>query len=319
MSSGYALEFKNITKKIGEQTILHNISFFIEKGKICGILGGTAAGKTTIYKLACNLDEPTSGQILIQSKNYANHKKELKRLIGIIPQEISFHEDLSVQDNLTFFGSLYGLKGTLLEERIEEALILTQLTTRDSFPVSQLSLSLKRRLNLACSLLHIPSLIIADEPTRGADPQNAAFILNCLKSYSKSKGATVLYTGDYSTGLENVLDNVLILFQGKFISGGTVSKLTEKMEGGIIYLFLDYASSEIFESVKQASCVKDVMMGNENSIILKTTDHKQSIASITNLLQKYSAGINEIKVLKPNLESVYRHMTWGRDLFLRQS
>mgnify|MGYP001488410417 FL=1 len=179
------IEVQNVSKKFDEKIVLDNISFVVEEGDIFGLIGPNGAGKTTLINIITGLLDANNGTVLIGGYDIKKDTLKAKEFFGLVPQELVLIETVSAYDNLEFFGSLYGLKGKLLKERINYALEVTGLTENKKVKVKKFSGGMKRRLNLAAAIMHNPKILILDEPTVGIDPQSRnnifAFIIKINK------------------------------------------------------------------------------------------------------------------------------------------
>lgn len=175
------LEAKNIVKRYGEHLAIDNASLSVREGEIFGLLGPNGAGKTTVINIIVGLLKSYSGEVNVFGKDLVKDEMYIKSQIGIAPQEAALFHDLTAYENVTFFGRLYGLKGKELKDGVKEALEFTELWDRRKDYPKQYSGGMKRRLNIACAIVHKPKLIIMDEPTVGIDPQSRKHILNSIK------------------------------------------------------------------------------------------------------------------------------------------
>ncbi|WP_142353872.1 ABC transporter ATP-binding protein, partial [Bacillus velezensis] len=191
------LELKKLTKKYDDFTAVNNISLTVEDGEVFGLLGPNGAGKSTMVSMISTVLAPTSGTIKVDNKSLKEKPIEIKKIMGVVPQDLALYETLSAKDNLNFFGSLYGLKGKKLKERTDEVLEIIELTDKKNQNVSEFSGGMKRRVNIGVALMNNPKLLILDEPTVGIDPQSRNHILETVKRLNKEKGMTVIYTSHY--------------------------------------------------------------------------------------------------------------------------
>ena len=220
------LEVQNLVKKFGDLTAVDGVSFDIQAGEIFSLLGPNGAGKTTTISMLSCLLEPTSGDALIGGHSVTKEALEVKRIIGVVPQEIALYEELSARENLTFWGQMYGLGGNNLKTRVTEVLEQIGLTDRAKERIKTYSGGMKRRVNIGVGLLHKPQLLFMDEPTVGIDPQSRRSILDSVKELNKA-GMTVLYTTHYMEEAEELSHRVGIVDQGKMIAIGTQKELTQ--------------------------------------------------------------------------------------------
>ncbi|MFA5514725.1 MAG: ABC transporter ATP-binding protein [Desulfuromonadales bacterium] len=196
----------------------------IRQGEAFGLLGPNGAGKTTAISILCTLLRPTGGSVRFAGRDTQCHAKQVRRQIGLVPQEIALYPRLTGRENLRYFARLYGLKGLTLEERVAEALALVQLADHADRPVEVYSGGMKRRANLAAGLLHRPRLLFLDEPTVGIDAQSRNLILENLARL-KDEGLTLVYTTHYMEEAEQLCDRIGIMDHGRIIAEGQPAAL----------------------------------------------------------------------------------------------
>jgi ABC-2 type transport system ATP-binding protein len=213
-----AIELKDVTKIFGKRKILDNISLSIKKGKIYGLLGPSGSGKSTIINILCGMYEQTSGEIKVLGK------KKAKERIGLVPQEYSVYDELSVWSNLVYFGKLYSVKSKTIKKRAKKILEEMMLYEHRKLPAKELSGGMKRRLNIACALIHDPDIILLDEPTVGLDPVTRRAIWQILKDIN-SMGKTLLFTTHFMDEVEFLCDELALLQSGSIIVTGNVKDL----------------------------------------------------------------------------------------------
>jgi ABC-2 type transport system ATP-binding protein len=222
------LSVSHLEKRFGERTAVADVSFEIRSGETVGVLGPNGAGKTTTLAMISGLARPDRGSVAFQGKLVNHDGNELKRHVGLVPQDLALYEELSAWANLELFGGLYGLKGRGLAERATDALQLVGLVDRRNDRVRGFSGGMKRRLNIAGALLHDPDLILLDEPTVGVDPQSRNAIFENLEEL-KRRGKTLLYTTHYMEEAERLCDRVVIMDHGRVIADDTVPGLHRKL------------------------------------------------------------------------------------------
>src|SRR3954447_23869697 len=184
------LELVDLSKKFKQVYAVKNFNMFIEKGEIVGLLGPNGAGKSTAISMLSSLLEPTSGDVRFNNKSILKNPASLRKVIGVVPQEIALYTELTAEENLQFFGRIYRLKGTELNQKINEVLEVIGLSERRKDVVKTFSGGMKRRLNIGVALLHDPEFIIMDEPTVGIDPQSRNYILETVKRLNEEKQMT---------------------------------------------------------------------------------------------------------------------------------
>lgn len=218
------IEVKGLTKKYGRKIVLHDLNLGIAKGEIFGLFGPNGAGKSTLISILATLLKPTSGDVLVNGISVKGQPDSIKREIGFVPQEIALYPMLSGRDNLDFWAGIYGLRGKLRKERIAEATAVARLEDRIRDRVSEYSGGMKRRLNIAVSLLHHPSILLMDEPTVGVDIQSRRYILDTLSALKK-EGRTIVFTSHYVDELETLCDRIAVMDKGKIPMLGSADDL----------------------------------------------------------------------------------------------
>ena len=225
-----AIVVENLYKSFAELQAVQDVSFTVQHGEIFSLLGPNGAGKTTTISMLSTLLRPDKGDAKVLGHSITHDPMGVKSVLGVVPQEIALYEDLSARENLTFWGKMYGLRGTKLKSRVEEVLSLIGLTERAGGRVEKFSGGMKRRVNIGVALLHKPQVIFMDEPTVGIDPQSRRSILDSVIEL-KNQGMSVLYTTHYMEEAQELSDHIAIMDQGRLIASGTHADLV-KIVGG---------------------------------------------------------------------------------------
>jgi len=222
------IEIQQISKKYkgAESYSVSNLDLSVVEGEIFGLLGPNGAGKTTLISMLCSLIKPTSGQFTINGLNYKEHKNQLKKLIGIVPQEYALYNSLTAYENLMYFGAMYGLKGVVLKDKITKALTKLGLSDFAHKKIDTFSGGMKRRVNLIASILHEPKVLFLDEPTVGVDVQSKNVIIQHLQELNNN-GTTIIYTSHHLNEAELFCTNVAIIDHGKIMIEGKPKDLIE--------------------------------------------------------------------------------------------
>lgn len=295
------VEVKNLTKKYNKKSIaLDDVSLDIKEGEILGILGPNGSGKTTLINSILGLIKYQKGDIKLFSKSLDN---ETKSKIGIVPQELAFFDTLSTEENIDFFCSLYIKDSKLRKQYVKEAIDFVALNGHEKKTAKSLSGGLQRRLNIACGIVHKPTLIFLDEPTVAIDPQSRNFILEGLKNLNKN-GATIVYTTHYMEEAEILCDRIAIMDIAKFSMIGTKSEIMKKMNiKSIIHLSLDNPNdiSKLPEKIRNIK---------ENEYILP---FDYSLDELLSYLKDNNIKYNMEQVLTPTLNDLFLILT-GRKL-----
>lgn len=223
-----ALHVEHISKQYegAEQPALNNVTFTIEQGQIVGILGPNGAGKTTLISIISGLLKQDAGNITVLG--HANTSMEIKYLLGVVPQEYALYFDLTPQENLWYFGKMWGIPSSTLQHRIDELLSILGLSEVKHKKLKTFSGGMKRRINLAASILNNPQILILDEPTVGVDVQSRAAIVDYLKALNKNEGMTIIYTSHLLAEAQELCDQVMIIEHGELLEQGTPAELMHK-------------------------------------------------------------------------------------------
>jgi ABC-2 type transport system ATP-binding protein len=218
------LKAHELRKSYGAREVVAGVSFSAAPGEILGLLGPNGAGKTTIVSMICGLVSPDSGNVTIAGQAIRGDTSDVKRRIGLVPQDLALYEDLSARGNLELFGALYGISGAQLRERCNQALDLVGLSDRAKDKPRTFSGGMQRRLNIACALVHDPDLLLLDEPTVGVDPQSRNAIFDNLLTL-KARGKALVYTTHYMEEAERLCDRVVVIDHGKLVASDTLQGL----------------------------------------------------------------------------------------------
>lgn len=307
------LEVKELSKSYGNIKAVGGISFEIQKGEIFGLLGPNGAGKTTTISMLSCLIKPDSGDAFVDGYSILKDSMEVKKRIGVVPQDVSLYPTLSAQENLVFFGEMYGLTGSKLREKVDEVLEVVGLKDRRKEAINKYSGGMKRRINIAVGLLPSPKLLILDEPTVGVDPQSRTNILETLKELNK-KGLTILYTSHYMEEVEFLCHMIAIMDLGKIIAIGSLNEL-RLLVGERDLLRISTAneiSKDLVETVKKIPDVSEARVLDE-SIEILTLHGRKLLPQIIEIFADTGVKIKSVEVKEPNLESVFLHLT-GKEL-----
>ncbi len=223
------IQFKGVTKRFGKNVVLNSIDLTIPEGKITGIIGASGEGKSTILKMMASFYKPNKGKIYYRKKNILHDRKILSKLLGFAIEDGSFYEKLNVEENLFHFGRLYNVKKSVLKKRVEEIISLIGLENAKKTLAEDLSLGMKKRLDVGCSLVHNPGILILDEPTADLDPLLRRQMMNLIKQIN-SHGTTVILTTQLLEEAEEICDRVAILFNEKIIIEGSPLSINKKYD-----------------------------------------------------------------------------------------
>ena len=308
------LEVKDLVKKYGDNIAVKGISFSINEGEIFSLLGPNGAGKTTTISVLSTLLPPTTGEANVCGYSVTKQPMDVRRSIGVVPQDLALYEELTAAENLSFWGQMYGLSGKALSKRIDEVLELIGLKDRAKAHVRTFSGGMKRRVNIGVGLLHKPRLLFMDEPTVGIDPQSRRAILDSVKDLNQ-EGMTVLYTTHYMEEAQELSDRVGIIDHGELIALGTQAELTRQV-GQTDTLILHIGETDDPESLSKAlRAIKGVTRVDviDHTLSLIVPEVEKVLAPVVSKANEVGIRIASMEIREPNLEAVFLHLT-GRAL-----
>ena len=308
------LRLENLVKKYDDFTAVKGISFEIQEGEIFSLLGPNGAGKTTTISMLSTLYEPTSGNAWIGGHSVIQEAMAVRRMIGVVPQDLALYEDLTARENLSFWGQMYGLSGTALKQRIDEVLAQIGLSDKANQRVKTYSGGMKRRVNIGVGLLHRPRLLFMDEPTVGIDPQSRRSILDTVKDLNRG-GMTVLYTTHYMEEAQELSDRVGIIDHGDLIALGTQEELTHQVGQSdtlVLHFGDDQNPAALVEAARALPNVEHAELDGE-MVRLITSSAEAVLAGVVGKATELGLKIRSIEIQEPNLEAVFLHLT-GRAL-----
>lgn len=302
------IEISDLVKKYNNVAVVDGISLGIEEGEIFGLLGPNGAGKSTTLNALLGLLTISSGSVKIFGREFTTHSAKTKSMIGYVPQDLAFFEQLSAWDNVAYWGRIYGLRGNALAQAAEEALRLTGLWERKKEKGKNFSGGMKRRLNIACAIVHKPRILVMDEPTVGVDPQSRNNILESIR-YLNKNGTTVIYTSHYMEEIEAICSRIAIMDYGKVIALGTKEELMDSLPGSnkISIEFVNL-TQEIKATVKESEGVID-LEEEENTLHIKLHKDEKFLPELLENLMKRHIWIKGMTMEKPNLETVFLQLT----------
>lgn len=326
------LEVDNLVKKYGDNMAVKGISFTVEEGEVFGLLGPNGAGKTTAISILTGVIEPTDGTARIGGHDIIEEPNEVKRINGLVPQDLALYPTLSARANIQFFGRIYGLHGKDLKERVEDVLRIVALTDRADEAVDTYSGGMKRRVNIAAGLVHQPRLLFLDEPTVGVDPQSRNHIFESVLRLNRERDMSIVYTSHYMEEVEALCKRVAIVDQGKIIALDSVKNLISTLGGGVIQVGLDKADDQMLADLSALPAVTQASLamapvapppapGEEPLefqperasagvlVKIETKDSQHALVNVFGYFSKHNIPVASVEILEPNLESVFLHLT----------
>ncbi|MEJ5261816.1 MAG: ABC transporter ATP-binding protein [Ignavibacterium sp.] len=300
-----SIEVKNLTKKFGDFISVNNISFNVKKGEVFGFLGANGAGKSTTIRMLCGILKPTSGDAIVGGFSVMNQPEKVKQQIGYMSQRFSLYNDLTVEENINFFGSIYGLSNRILEERKKWVLSVADLIGKEKLLTNSLPGGIKQRLALGTAVIHKPAIVFLDEPTSGVDPIARRNFWELINSLSED-GTTVVVTTHYLEEAE-YCNNIILIDAGKLIAEGNPKELKERyIKNKIIEIECERISEAIDILSKENFIIETNIFGNSIHIIVNEDYHNEK--QIIDVLSSNSINVFKISEVSPTLEDVFIHL-----------
>lgn len=302
----YSIEVKNLTKKFGNFTSVDNISFNVKQGEIFGFLGANGAGKSTTIRMLCGILEPTNGDAIIGGYSVVNNPDKVKLQIGYMSQRFSLYNDLTVEENINFFGGIYGLPSNLLRERKKWVLKTANLEGKEKILTGSLPGGIKQRLALGTAVIHQPKIIFLDEPTSGVDPISRRMFWNLINELS-DQGITILVTTHYLEEAE-YCGNIVLINAGKLIAEGNAETLKRNYLKQTILEVECSPVIEAMEILEKCDFVDETsIFGNQIHLIVneKYLNENQIKNTLSSQEKIVVTGIQQII---PTLEDVFIHL-----------
>ncbi|MBA1341254.1 MAG: putative ABC transporter ATP-binding protein [ANME-2 cluster archaeon] len=308
MNTDVIITVENLVKKYNGHTAVDGVSFEINRGEIFGLLGPNGAGKSTIISILCCLLGPTLGSVVIDGYDIRKNATDVKKIIGVVPQEISLYHTLTARENLAFYGKIYGLSGRALKTRVEALLDMVGLTDRADDLLEGYSGGMKRRINIAAALLHEPGILYLDEPTTGVDPQSRRRIYDTIQDLNR-QGMTVLLTTHQMEDAEKLCHRIAIIDKGKLVALDTQKGLLELVgENDLIHVQAPEILPGPVESIKRMPGVQKVSL-DEGNMTVQLVRGRESLVGIIDILTSSKTQVESIYIKEPDLETLFLHLT----------
>ncbi len=308
----FIIEAKGLYKtyKGGEKAAVDGIDLTVKKGSFFGLLGPNGAGKTTTLAMLTGLLEPDDGLLKVAGFDVKTELDEVKRRIGLVPQEISLYPSLTARENLAYFGMMQGLSGVRLNGRIGHCLEFARLSELAGKRVETFSGGMKRRLSLAIGLIHEPLLLFLDEPTVGIDPASRLFIYENLKAMN-ANGMTIVYTSHYMEEVQALCDEAAIMDSGRVIAAGPMSELLSipRQGRGAIWIRTEPDPTEAIRlDIESLSDVQSAVIKN-GLLTIETSDPEAVIQGVMGLLREKNVKLMSISHGAADLEALFLSLT----------
>jgi ABC-2 type transport system ATP-binding protein len=306
------LEIMRLTKKFGAHKAVDAVSFTVQPGDAFGLLGPNGAGKSTTISMVSGLLVPDDGEVLLDSKSLRRDAHYVKQRIGLVPQSIALYNHLTAEENLKFWGTIYGLHGAKLVDNVNWCLKVAGLESHRKEQVKKFSGGMQRRLNIAVGMIHRPQILIMDEPTVGIDPQSRNHILETVKQLNHD-GMAIIYTSHYMEEVQFLCKRLAIMDHGQMIAygdlddvrqlAGTVSTIRMVVKGDFEPAVAALKNDLSFQTVQQ----------DGEELLLQAHDAATGVAKGVSILGGFNLQPVSIQIQEPNLEAAFLHLT-GRQL-----
>jgi len=304
LSAALAIETRQLTKRFGAFVAVDSLDLAVHEGEVFGLLGSNGAGKSTAIRMLCGLLTPSGGDARVLGVDVARDPEEVKRRIGYMTQRFSLYDDLSVRENLEFFGGIYGLTGADGAERRRWAIDMADLAGKEDQLTGSLPGGWKQRLALACAVLHRPRMVFLDEPTGGVDPISRRRFWDRIDAMA-GEGVTVLVTTHYLEEAEHC-NRVGLMHDGRLVALGSVSELKQVFAGRAI---LEVACPRFLEALEQLETAPWVLeaavFGTRLHVVV--ADAADGVRLAHELLAASGNGPATVERIVPSLEDVFIH------------
>ncbi len=300
------LHAQQLRKTYGDRVAVDGVSLSLPPGQLLALLGPNGAGKSTTIGMVCGLTAPDAGTVAIGGQTLAQDRHAYQRRIGLVPQEIALFEDLPAQANVELFGALYGLSRAQQRERAAEVLARVGLLGRAGDKPATFSGGMKRRLNIACALVHGPEVLLLDEPTAGVDPQSRNAIFETLEGL-KREGKALLYTTHYMEEAERLADRIVIVDHGRVVAEGTLTQLLAHLPAAQ-QLQLDLDAAPDLAPLRALPGVKSVQL-HDARLTLGLDELGGSAPAVLQQLAAQGRRVLHLSSGRASLEDVFLHLT----------
>lgn len=304
---------EDIAKKFGDLHALQQVSLTVEKGSILGLLGPNGAGKTTLVRILTTLMKPDSGRAVIGGYDVVRDARALRRIIGLAGQYATVDENLNGRENLVMVGQLYHLGYSRAHKRADELLERFSLTDAAMKPTRNYSGGMRRRLDLAASLVAHPQVLFLDEPTTGLDPRSRLGLWEMIKELV-AEGTTLLLTTQYLEEADYLADTLALIDDGTIIARGSVDELKEQIGGDVLDLHICDTSrtQEAADAIAELGTGEQQVEQDSGHITLRVAGNRGVLANTVRILDRHEIEIGDIALRRPSLNEVFLSLT-GRE------
>jgi ABC-2 type transport system ATP-binding protein len=306
-----AIETVGLTKRFDKITAVEDVNLEVDQGEIFGLLGPNGAGKSTFISMLCTILKPTSGTAKVEGYDIVSQASDVRRSIGIVFQDPSIDDKLTGMENMELHADLYNVPRDVMHSRIDEVLKLEELEDRASNFVNTYSGGMRRRLEIARSLIHYPRVLFLDEPTVGLDPQSRDHIWNYIRDLKKRENITIILTTHYMEEADKLCDRIGIIDRSKIIALDTPENLKSKLEGETI--IIESNNNKLLSQKVKEGNLADNVMETEKELILTVGNAHTALARIVELAVSVGIYIYNISIREPDLDDAFMFFT-GREI-----
>jgi len=306
-----AIETVNLTKKFGDLVAVDHVNLKVDEGELLGLLGPNGAGKTTTIRMLCCLLTPTDGTARVGGYDVQKGAGEIRKIIGVCPQETTMYERLTGRENVELIGKMHRLPKTELRKRTNALLEKMELLDRANEQVRNYSGGMKRRLDIIMSLVHNPQILFLDEPTLGLDPAARRVVWDFIEELKKEK-KTIILTTHYMDEADALCDRVAVIDYGKIIAEDTPEQLKEKIGAGdVVEIDFTGDTASAIKNLEKLKFIRKVSKIQEHLVIVAEAGITR-LGEITNTLHNCGGSVGKIAVRQNTLEDVFIHLTGRR-------
>jgi ABC-2 type transport system ATP-binding protein len=306
-----AIETTGLTKRFNNMTAVDDVNLAVDQGEIFGLLGPNGAGKSTFISMLCTILKPTSGTAKVEGYDIVSQASDVRRSIGIVFQDPSIDDKLTGMENMELHADLYDVPRDVMHTRIDEVLKLVELKDRASSFVNTYSGGMRRRLEIARSLIHYPRVLFLDEPTVGLDPQSRDHIWKYIRDLKKRENITIILTTHYMEEADKLCDRIAIIDQSKIIALDTPHNLKSKIEGETI--IIESSDNKLLSQKVLEGKLADNIMETDKEVILTVENAHKALARIVELAVSVGIYIENISIKEPDLDDAFMFFT-GREI-----
>ncbi|WP_321423320.1 ATP-binding cassette domain-containing protein [uncultured Methanobacterium sp.] len=306
-----AIETLDLTKRFGTLTAVDKVNLQVNQGEIFGLLGPNGAGKSTFISMLCTILKPSQGTARVEGYDISREASDVRRSIGIVFQDPSIDDKLTGMENMELHADLYDVPHDVMHSRIDEVLKLVELEDRASHFVNTYSGGMRRRLEIARSLIHYPKVLFLDEPTIGLDPQSRDHIWNYIRDLKKRENITIILTTHYMEEADKLCDRIAIIDRSKIIALDTPQKLKSELEGETI--IIESSDNDLLSSKLTQVKLADTILKTDTELNLCVENAHTALARIVELAVSLGIHIDNITIREPDLNDVFMHFT-GREI-----